>query len=118
MNHLQFGNRGEQEAVRFLMTQGYRILHTNWRYKHLEADIIAKDGNILVFIEVKSRTSVAYGEPFTFVDHQKQKNLFKLAGVYLTKNQHQGDIRFDIVSIYMHHQETDIQLIKDAFWNY
>lgn len=117
--HLQFGRFGEQEARHYLEAQGYQILEINWRYKHWEVDIIAKDGDVLAFIEVKSRTSVAFGEPFSFVDRKKEKNLMKVALAYLSISSHQGDIRFDIVSIYVQKdRENRIELIKDAFWGY
>lgn len=114
--HLEFGKQGEQDAAAFLRTQGYQILKTNWRYKHWEVDIIAKDGDILTFVEVKSRSSIQHGEPFQFVDYKKQKNLIKAAEVFLRIIRYQGDIRFDIVSIYNRNDKKDISLIKDAFW--
>lgn len=114
--HLAFGKQGEWEAQKFLHAQGYQILQINWRYKRWEIDIIAKEGDILAFVEVKSRSSTAYGEPFQFVNLKKQKNLIKAAGVFLKKINHQGDIRFDIVSIYSQGGKQDISLIKDAFW--
>jgi len=114
--HLAFGKQGEWEAQKFLHAQGYQILQINWRYKRWEIDIIAKEGDILAFVEVKSRSSTAYGEPFQFVNLKKQKNLIKAAGVFLKKTNHQGDIRFDIVSIYSQGGKQDISLIKDAFW--
>ncbi|MBD1433182.1 YraN family protein [Sphingobacterium sp. DN00404] len=114
--HLEFGQQGEREAQEFLRTQGYQILQLNWRYKWWEVDIIAKEGDILAFIEVKSRSSTQFGEPFQFVDLKKQKNLIKAAGVFLKRINHRGDIRFDIVSIYSHNGKKDISLVKDAFW--
>lgn len=116
--HLEFGKHGESEAKKFLCDQGYQILETNWRFKHWEVDIIAKDIDVLVFVEVKSRTSLAFGEPFSFVNHKKQKNLIKVAEAYLKISGYEGDIRFDIVSIcILNNKKKDVQLIKDAFWS-
>lgn len=114
--HLEFGKLGESEAQEFLRLQGYQILQLNWRYKHWEIDIIAKEGDILAFIEVKSRSSTDYGEPFQFVDLKKQKNLIRAAGVFLKRINHQGDVRFDIVSVYNRDGKKDISLVRDAFW--
>lgn len=114
--HLEFGKQGELEAQKFLRSQGYQILQLNWRYKRWEIDIIAKDGDILAFIEVKSRSSLQYGEPFQFVNRKKEQNLIKAAGVFLKTINHQGDIRFDIVSVYSQNGKKDISLVKDAFW--
>jgi len=117
MNHL--GTFGELAAKDHLEALGYRILETNWRHKRWEMDIIARDGDVLAFIEVKTRTSVAFGEPSLFVDRKKQQNLFHAAGAYLKLTGHQGDIRFDIVSVHVKkNRETSIELIKDAFWGY
>ncbi|PRD49330.1 YraN family protein [Sphingobacterium haloxyli] len=114
--HLEFGRHGEWEAQTFLRSQGYQILQLNWRYKRWEIDIIAKEGDILAFIEVKSRSSTQFGEPFQFVDFKKQKNLIRAAGVFLRRINHQGDIRFDIVSVYSRNGKKEISLVKDAFW--
>jgi len=113
------GQFGEQAAKHYLTALGCRILETNWRHKRWEVDIIAQDGDVLAFIEVKSRTSVAFGEPAAFVDRKKQQNLFNAAEAYLKQSNHQGDIRFDIISVRVKKNgETSIERIKDAFWGY
>src|SRR5690606_18576466 len=114
--HLDFGQQGEQDAQVFLRSQGYQILKTIWRYKNCEVDIMANDGNELAFIEVKIRSSLQYVQPLQFVDYKKQKNLIKAAGVFLKTIHYQGDVRFDIVSVYKRNGKKDISLIKDAFW--
>lgn len=111
------GNLGEQTAARYLQNCGYQILAVNWRFKRWEADIIAKDGDILVFVEVKTRSSLAFGHPDEFVDDHKRKNLRYLAEAYLRYSKHQGEIRFDIVSVYKK-EELKLRHIKDAFWHY
>ncbi|MFD2598019.1 YraN family protein [Sphingobacterium corticis] len=111
------GNFGEQQAQAYLQSCGYEILAVNWQYKHLEADIIMRDGAVLVFVEVKTRSSVSFGHPQEFVDEKKQERLFRLAEVYVDEVEHQGDIRFDIVSI-ISKNGLQIEHIKDAFWHY
>lgn len=113
--HLDAGSRGEEWAVAHLREMGYEILFQNWRHKHWEVDIIAKDGDVLVFIEVKSRKSTAFGLPYEFVDRRKQQNLIKAADAFLESNSYFGDIRFDIVSVFLISKK--IELIKDAFWS-
>lgn len=110
-----FGNRGEQMALAYLQNLGYQILNVNWRNKYWEVDIIAKDQNILVFVEVKSRSKVNYGNPEDFVDLKKQKNLIQAADAYLELTDYEGEVRFDIVSVYL--ETNNIELIKDAFWS-
>lgn len=109
------GNRGEGLASNYLIGAGYKILTNNWRYKYWEVDIIAMDGDALVFIEVKSRTNSNYGLPEDFVDVKKQNNLIQAADAYLAISGYQGEIRFDIVSVYL--STNKIELIKDAFWS-
>lgn len=113
--HLLSGRYGEQLALNFICNEGYHILDRNWRYRYWEADIVAMDGGTLVFIEVKSRTSMAFGEPSDFVDWKKRRNLVKLAEAYIKMKNFQGEIRFDIVAVYL--ETKKIELIRDAFWS-
>jgi len=114
--HLESGSLGEALAAKYLKERGYTILFQNWRFKHLEVDIIAKNEGVLVFVEVKSRSGEQYGQPYEFVDQQKQARLIRAADAFLARNSYTGDIRFDIVSVYLSSQK--IELIKDAFWSY
>lgn len=98
-----------------LQKLGYIILHQNWRFRRLEVDLIARDKDVLVFVEVKTRSSTAFGLPHEFVDRKKQKNLIAAAGAYLQCNAYIGEIRFDIVSVFSATKE--IEVIKDAFWS-
>lgn len=113
--HLDAGVRGEEWAAAYLRGLGYHILFQNWRYRRLEVDIIAKDGDVLVFVEVKSRKSTAFGLPYEFVDRRKQRNLIRAADAFLRSNSYFGDIRFDIVSVFL--MSKKVELIKDAFWS-
>ncbi len=117
-NHLQKGKNGEAIAVSLLKQRGYRIVSQNWRHKNLEVDIIAEDGDILVFVEVKTRSYAWYGMPYEAVDGIKQAKLTRAANHYIAANRYGGEIRFDVVSIlYSEKSKTyDTRLIKDAFW--
>ncbi|MGJ1445061.1 YraN family protein [Sphingobacterium spiritivorum] len=114
--HLEQGKKGEQMALSHLTALRYQILALNWRTGKLEVDILAYDGDILVFVEVKTRSSIAHGEPADFVDIQKQRKLIRAARACVEERGHQGDIRFDIVSVYLG-EPAYIHLIKDAFWS-
>ncbi|WDF68299.1 YraN family protein [Sphingobacterium oryzagri] len=114
--HLDSGKRGEQLAVKFLAQRGYDIITLNWRHKYGEIDIIARDKDTLVFIEVKARSSSSFGEPDSFVDSRKQALLIRAADAYLDISGYEGEIRFDIVAVYLH-KNDHIELIKDAFWS-
>ncbi|MFD2554285.1 YraN family protein [Sphingobacterium tabacisoli] len=113
--HLLSGQYGEQLALGFVQKLGYNLLDTNWRYRYWEVDIVAMDGDVLVFIEVKSRTNTAFGEPVEFVDWKKRNNLIKLAEAYIKIKRFEGEIRFDIISVYL--KTKEVELIKDAFWS-
>ncbi len=115
--HLLTGRKGEQAALGYLLGKGYRLQEQNWRHKHLEVDLIMKDGPILVFVEVKTRSSAAYGLPFESVDWRKQKKLVRAAEIFISRNFFKGEIRFDIISIFANEDgQFNIRHIADAFW--
>ncbi|WP_257666621.1 YraN family protein [Parapedobacter tibetensis] len=118
LDHLQKGKNGEEVAAGLLKQRGYRIICQNWRYKNLEIDIVAQEGDILVFVEVKTRSHHAYGMPYEAVDNVKQAKLTRAANHYIATHRYGGEIRFDVVSIlYSSKNKTyDTRLIKDAFW--
>jgi putative endonuclease len=97
--HNETGRLGEQLAVQYLRDKGYTILETNWRSGKAEVDIIAKIKEILVFVEVKTRSSVQFGFPEEYVCAKKEKLLFRAAGNYMELVHHEWEIRFDIVSV-------------------
>ena len=111
----EIGAKGESLAAKYLMEKGYEILERNYRYKHAEIDIIAKKGQLVVFIEVKTRTKANFGFPEDSVDDKKAAKVIEGAEQYVLENDWRGDIRFDIVSIIM---ETDksVQHFEDAFY--
>jgi putative endonuclease len=113
--HNQTGKEGELRARGYLESNGYIIKDVNWHCRNYEVDIIAQQGNILVFCEVKCRTSSFFGEPETFVSKQKQRNIIKAAECYFKCKQWQGEIRFDIISVLINNKEVNITHIPDAF---
>ena len=116
MKTQQIGNHGEQVAQEYLLQQGYQILETNYRCKMGEIDIIAKDGNTLVFVEVRSRSSTQYGSPLDTINRTKQQKIRKAAEHFLfTKRKQNAYCRFDVVAIVWTDDHPQIQLIKNAF---
>ncbi|MBK7184032.1 MAG: YraN family protein [Flavobacterium sp.] len=113
--HNEIGQKGEQIASDFLKNKGYTILETNWRFKNLEADIIAQQNKTLIIAEVKTRQSNYFGEPETFVTKQKQKNLIKAAHAYIERSNSDLEVRFDIISIIIGKNESKVNHIEDAF---
>jgi len=116
MQKKELGRRGEEIAIRFLKKKGYRILLRNYVCKMGEMDIIAREKDTLVFIEVKSRTSTAFGPPQLAVNSTKQTQLSKVA-LYFLKEKKLQDVkaRFDVVAILLGPRGEEIELIKDAF---
>lgn len=113
--HNDFGKFGEEIAIEHIKNSGYDILNTNWRFGADEVDIIAKDKDFLVFIEVKTRNSNYFGEPEAFVNRKKQQFLFRAANNYVQKYNIREEIRFDIISIVVNSKQKNINHIKDAF---
>jgi len=109
------GRKGEERAARFLVGRGYKILDRNYRTPSGELDLIALHDGVVVFVEVKTRTSDAFGAPELAVTPQKQRRMIKAALGYITHRKlHQVPCRFDVVAI-SEASEHEIELIQNAF---
>lgn len=98
----QLGDYGERLACRYLNDIGFTILERNWRCARGEIDIVAVDGPCLVFCEVKTRSSEAFGAPFEAVTRTKARRLRRLAGLWLEQSRSRSshpDLRIDVISI-------------------
>jgi putative endonuclease len=116
-NRLQLlGKSGEALAIRHLKKEGYRILAHNYRNRLGEIDIIAQDGDTIVFVEVKSRRTGSFGHPKLAVNPAKQRQISKVALSYLKQyRQLDTSARFDVVSILSAGNAPNIEIIKNAF---
>ena len=115
LENIEKGKLGEKIAKDYLILNGYKIIETNYKNKIGEIDIIALDGDVLTFIEVKSRTTSSYGYPYEAVNFKKQKKIMNVSMIYI-KHKKLSDIqlRYDIIEVYL--TKTDkINHIKDAF---
>lgn len=114
----QRGQWGERLATTFLEKNGYSILSLNWRYRRAEVDIIARTpSGIIVFVEVKTRSSDLFGQPEDFVTLAKQRLLLSAAAAYMEEHGHDWEIRFDIISVFRHsNQDYEIKHLQDVFW--
>ncbi|MBK7806541.1 MAG: YraN family protein [Saprospiraceae bacterium] len=111
------GNLGEEKATLFLQEIGYKILERNWRFSKAEIDIIAKDGEVLVFVEVKSKSYTFFGAPEESVSAYKENLIIDAAHQYMIKIGHDWEIRFDIISIvFDKNKDASITHFKDAFF--
>jgi len=111
----ELGYEAENKAVEFLRKQGMTICATNFRCKMGEIDIIAKDGTILIFAEVRYRKNLAFGTPAETVNFTKQKKLIRASQYYLQRHNPDLPCRFDIIEIYGANHQTGINWVKDAF---
>jgi len=115
----RLGRLGEDEAVRFLKSQGYRILERNLQFRLGELDMIAQKGNVIAFIEVKTRRTGDAGQPFEGVNPAKMRRIVSMAEIYLRYNKLGDDhlvFRFDIISIVWPEGEpAEIQHLENAF---
>jgi putative endonuclease len=112
----QYGRESESIAVRHLKKNGYKILEQNYRNRLGEIDIIAKDKDTLVFVEVKARRSAGYGSPKWAVTPKKQRKISMVALYYLkAARQPKAKARFDVVAICSSCDNPEIEIIKNAF---
>jgi putative endonuclease len=115
-NNIELGNEGEEIASTYLVKKGFLILAKNWRYKHLEIDIIASINSTLVIVEVKLRSSDFFGNPEEFVTRAKQKKLIKAADFYIKENNINWETRFDIIAITKNHNALKVEHFEGAFY--
>lgn len=112
----ELGKKGEQLAKEFLIKNHFNILESNWHFSHKEVDIIAQKDDFLIIVEVKTRSTDYFGEPFEAVDNQKQLFLIEAANGYLETKDLDLEVRFDIVSIVLNKgQKAKITHIPNAF---
>ena len=108
------GSLGEKLAVKYLENKGYKIIDVNFYCKYGEIDIVAKFERMVVFIEVKTRTSLKHGFPIDGVNHKKIIHIRNSARYYLYKNKiFNFDIRFDVIEVYLKKSKYVINHIKD-----
>lgn len=112
----EIGQSGELLASTYLSQSGYKIRETNWRHGHDEVDIIAENESFIVFVEVKTRKNNNYGRPEEFVTRQKQRFLIRAADAYMSRNSLDKEARFDIISVVLQGQMSEVVHITDAFY--
>jgi putative endonuclease len=111
------GRAGEEAAADYLTALGYELVHRGYRYRRAEVDLVVRQGNkLLVFVEVKARSSSQFGYPETFVTARKRQ-LFRLSAEQLQEELNwTGDIRFDILAVTPGGAGFRIEHFEDAFY--
>jgi putative endonuclease len=112
----KLGKKGEDRAEEYLKSQGFVILARHYRYGHKEIDLVGKEGNTIVFIEVKTGRSEKFGAPEGWVSPKKQKNLIQAALYFIQKEDIAGcDFRFDVLAISLNKGKEVINHLRNAF---
>ncbi|MEQ8425076.1 MAG: YraN family protein [Cyclobacteriaceae bacterium] len=109
------GNKGEELAAAYLQKKGYEVVQRNYRYRRSEIDLIVKKDNWLIFVEVKTRSSISFGYPEEFVDEKKVAKILEGAEQFLHEGDWQGNVRYDIISVRLKNGISEIEHFEDAF---
>ncbi|MFZ6037521.1 MAG: YraN family protein [Bacteroidota bacterium] len=113
--HNELGKMGEEAAARLMLEKGYNIVDRNWTFHGYEIDIVAENEAFIVFLEVKTRTSVQWGNPEDFVSTARQRRMVEAADHYLIEHAIDKPARFDIVGVVWNRGKFEIEHIEDAF---
>jgi len=117
MNNKDTGFLGEKMAQDLLISNGFNILACNWRYRHLEIDIIASKEHVLHIVEVKTRTDIQFGYPEQQVSRAKLQCIKNAAAMYQYQNRQWKQLQFDIIAIFQKpDKKWDILFIEDVFF--
>jgi putative endonuclease len=115
-SHNEFGKRGEQLAADYMVNQGFTILRRNYRYRKAEIDLIARKGNILAIVEVKSRSSEFFQNITDTVTKKKIRLMVLAADHFVVDNDLNVEVRFDIITILKVNGTFKIELVENAFY--
>lgn len=109
------GDAGEQRAEAFLKNQGLKPVQRNWHCRHGEIDLVMRDGDTLVFVEVRLRTPMGFADGAESVDFHKQRRLIQAASMYLVRHPARAEqpCRFDVVGL--EGRDGELSWIRNAF---
>lgn len=116
--HNELGKKGEQLAVDYLLNKDYEIVERNYRFDKAEVDIIAQKDNVLAIVEVKTRSSIDFGNPQDFVKPKQIQRLVKAVDEYVTVSELDVEVRFDIIAIVKNGKAYDIEHLENAFYHF
>lgn len=116
--HYDLGKQGEQLAVDFLVNKNYNIKETNWRYLKAEVDIIAQKDDVLIAVEVKTRSTNHFGNPEEFINAKKIQLLTEAMNEYVIRKDLDVEVRFDVIAITKEKNSFAIEHLKNAFLHF
>jgi len=114
-DHNELGKKGEQLAIDFLQKKGFSILEKNYRYRKAEVDIIGQKDDLLIVVEVKTRSTDYFGSPEEFVNQKKIQLLTEAIDYYINEKDLDVEVRFDIIAIIKKGLNFEIKHFEDAF---
>ncbi len=115
--HNELGKRGEEIATDWLRQKGLEIQAVNWRFRRYELDIVARDRDTVVFVEVKTRSQTYFGPPEIFVDQRKTDRILRAASAYMASIGHSWAVRFDVVAVlFQPGGQYTVRHLEDAFF--
>lgn len=117
-NHNELGKKGEELAVAYLVENGYDILERNYVFQKAEVDIIAKHENLIVVVEVKTRSTKTFGNPQDFLKPKQMQRIVKAVDYYVTSNQLDVEVRFDIIAIVKDQNQFEIEHLENAYYHF
>jgi len=112
----EIGQVAESLAENHLLKLGYQILDKNWYHGHLELDIVARDGDELVIVEVKSRNGIRYEHPSEAITNTKMKRVVEAADAYIIEKELNLETRFDVITVIFFEHKFELEHFKDAFY--
>lgn len=116
--HNELGKKGEQLAVDYLLKHNYKIIARNYRFLKAEVDVIVQKEDVLVAVEVKTRSSIEFGNPQDFINPKKVKLLVSAMDNFVVENDLDVEVRFDIIAIVKQKNAFEIEHLKDAFLHF
>ena len=111
----KIGEKGEQIAYEYFLANDYQIVAQNYRYKRGEIDLIVEKDNLLVFVEVKLRKNIRFGQPENTISPKQQKLILSAAENYVFENNWTNNIRFDILAIVGKDDKYEVMHLEDVF---
>ncbi len=115
--HNELGKQGEEAALKFLLYKGHELLKQHYRFGRAEIDIITKEKGIIIFSEVKTRTSNHYGFPEEYITREKIRLVKEAAEEFMYRNKYDGEVRFDVLSVTKNGETFKVHHIEDAFFH-
>ncbi len=112
----EIGELGEKLAQIHIAKLGYEILATNWHHGHLELDIVARDVDELVVVEVKARSGIRYEHPSEAITNGKIKRIVEATDAYIQETDWRNETRFDVITVIFFNQRHELEHFKDAFY--